>query len=354
MSYQFNKSRYSPADGAIDAADAYGNKGYSIGIRHMISDEELYFKAFITAFNETYSSDYAVEQVYGRADGIYAFRNTTRSVTLAFRVPGFSPGEAYENLAKIQRLVQFLYPAYEDVNNATTITQSPLVRIKVMNLLQRNDNQASPANTSAQTLYDSYTTGQGADNGTLGVITSVTVNHNLENNDNSMIEKVNSADGTSGATILPTFFEINLDFKPIHHYPLGWFAGEGGTNFATPQYPYGALLEGSSTEQIDSGGSGTYPPTTEDDIVIETGDNVILFNGDAYPFDELGQTPEDVSEQIRITGQGTISTAVAATLGRGLFGAGLGYQGRDPSPGETISEGYKSYDAKSLGDIPST
>jgi hypothetical protein len=295
MSYKFNNSKYTPADGAIDAADAYGNKGYSIGIRHMISDEELYFKAFITAFNETYSSDYAVEQVYGRADGIYAFKNTSRSVTLAFKVPGFSPGEAYENLAKIQRLVQFLYPAYEDVNNATTITQSPLVRIKVMNLLQRNDNQGSPANTSAQTLYDSYTTGEGADNGTLGVITSLTVNHNLENTDSSMIEKVASADGTSGATILPTFFEINLDFKPIHHYPLGWFAGEGGTNFATPQYPYGALLEGSSTEQIDSAGSATYPPTTEDDIVITTDDGVDLFDSGAEALREHGIYLDDLN-----------------------------------------------------------
>ena len=58
----------------------------------------------------------------------------------------------------------------------------------------------------------SYKTGRGADDGTLGVITNLTVNHNLENNENSMIEKINSDGGESGATILPTFFDINLDF----------------------------------------------------------------------------------------------------------------------------------------------
>ena len=294
MSYLFDNSKYLSAEGAVDGSDAYGNKGYGIGFRHMISGEELYFKAFITAFNESYNSDWAVEQVYGRADGIYTFKNTSRSVTLAFKIPGFSPGEAYENLAKIQKLIQFLYPAYEDVNSATTITQSPLIRIKVMNLLQRNDNQGSVDTSNAKTLYESYKTGRGADDGTLGVITNLTVDHNLANNENSMIEKINSDGGESGATILPTFFDVNLDFKPIHHYPLGWFEGEGGNTFGTPHYPYGAFLEGDPAQGVDSQGSGTYPSEENPDGTSnESNNDGVEVKGDDPSEDGIPASEED-------------------------------------------------------------
>ena len=40
-----------------DASDALGQAGYSIGFHHTISGKEVYFKAFLTAFNETYNSE---------------------------------------------------------------------------------------------------------------------------------------------------------------------------------------------------------------------------------------------------------------------------------------------------------
>ena len=38
-----------------DASDALGQAGYSIGFHHTISGKEVYFKAFLTTFNETYN-----------------------------------------------------------------------------------------------------------------------------------------------------------------------------------------------------------------------------------------------------------------------------------------------------------
>ena len=106
-----------------DGSDNYENSGFTIGFHHVISSIDIYFKAFMTAYNEKFNADWASEQVYGRVDPIYTFKQTTRRITIGFKVPASSMGEAYENLAKVQQLSQFMYPAYTDVNNANTIAQ---------------------------------------------------------------------------------------------------------------------------------------------------------------------------------------------------------------------------------------
>ena len=118
----------------VDGSDALANKGFVVGFHHVPSGNEVYLKAFITAYNETFSPDWAEEKVYGRADPIYLFKQTTRVITVGIKVPAASAGEAFENLSKIQSLTQFLYPTYVDVQSATTIAQSPLIRLQVMNL----------------------------------------------------------------------------------------------------------------------------------------------------------------------------------------------------------------------------
>ena len=112
----------------VDGSDALANQGFTIGFEHVPSGKTVYLKAFMTTFNETYSPDWAEETVYGRMDPIYLFKNTTRVITLGLKVPAASTSEAFENLSKTQRLVQFLYPSYSDVNSGTTISQSPLIR----------------------------------------------------------------------------------------------------------------------------------------------------------------------------------------------------------------------------------
>tara|TARA_R100000315_G_C5229040_1_gene139984 strand:- start:867 stop:1883 length:1017 start_codon:yes stop_codon:yes gene_type:complete len=231
MSKLFDNAAYDGAadlSNLVDGSQALANKGYVIGFHHVPSATEVYFKAFITAFNETYASDWNSEVVYGRVDPIYMFKNTTRNITLAFNVPCSTEGEAYGNLAKIQTLLQFLYPTYENINSATTITQSPLVRIQVMNLLTKGKNGIAAGD--GPKLYNDYrSTTDAASNGLLGAINNLSVNHNLENTEVGVIEK---AEGT----ILPKMIEINLDFSAIHEQPLGW---QDGT-FRSQLFPYNA------------------------------------------------------------------------------------------------------------------
>jgi len=223
---------YSPM---VDGSDALANQGLVISFLHVPSGKAVYFKAFITAFNESYNSDWSKESVFGRADPIFMFKQTTRKISLAFKVPSATHGEGYENLAKVQDLVQFLYPTYTDVQNALTITQSPLMRLKVMNLA--TDRHGKGFGSTFSQLAKGSPSGVDAKNGLLGVLHNLTINHNLENYETAAYEMGNAE---SKKAVIPRMIELNMDFSVIHEHHLGWRIGEGGEGFFdNPSFPYG-------------------------------------------------------------------------------------------------------------------
>jgi hypothetical protein len=234
----------------IDGSDAMANKGMIVSFQHVPSDENVHFKGFITAFNETYNCDWQSETVFGRADPIHMFKNTQREITLAFNVPAASESEAFENLGRVQRLITFLYPSYVNPGNAITISNSPLVRLKVMNILaarpqfgdpsqsSQNSNSDYAAGTFENLVHDGAGSSWDADGnssnsgGLLGIIKNVSVNHNLDNPDHGVFE-------INKGTILPKMIEVNLTFSAIHEHPLGWSSDGDSQKFQNQLFPYG-------------------------------------------------------------------------------------------------------------------
>jgi hypothetical protein len=279
---------------AHDGSDVLKNRGYVVVITHVPSGKSITFKAFLNAYTETFSPDWVSEVVYGRADPIYQYKNTIRNLTVGLKIPAFSKQEAFENLAKVQRLTQFLYPNYTDAGSATTIAQSPLLRLGIMNIanaqrsaaniqaawdardvldataveeaiaaadanleeyaatgISREDllpahreqrRQITLADYARKSENDSLNS-QGityesidnptAKNGLLGTMKSLTINHNLDT-EAGVIEL--GTDAASAGNILSKLIEINFDFGVIHEHHLGWDA-EG--NFEAPAFPYG-------------------------------------------------------------------------------------------------------------------
>ena len=246
----FDSSRYKtsrvgdrlqkPVRNYVDGSDYLANRRkMMISFQHAPSGRSIFFKSFITAFNETYNSDWVDEKVFGRVDPIMLFKNTSRRITLAFKVPAGTESEAYENLVKLQHLAQFLYPNYKDVGDASTISQSPLIRLKVMNLAQKSGpsstdtrNDIGGANQSPELLYEQYRSNYQSSGGLLGAVTNVTINHNLEAEDGAFMKAEN--------TILPKLFEVNLEFAVIHEQPLGWKKTRNGAEFQDKNFPYNA------------------------------------------------------------------------------------------------------------------
>ncbi len=132
----------------------------------LLTNGKVSFNAFLTDFDETLSSSWNVEEVYGRMDPIAQFRSTKRTISLAWVLPASSEAEAKLNLKKISGLSKMLYPTYantmatgggtgsnnvEDVTTASqqidmsahtqTLAKPPLVKVGFANLLQGPDGE---------------------------------------------------------------------------------------------------------------------------------------------------------------------------------------------------------------------
>ena len=90
--------------GKLEFTDPYANH---IGVS---------FDAFLTEMNQTFSLSYDTEEVYGRNDPIMSYRNTKRTISLAWFVPSNSLYEAKLNRLKTRLLIRMLYPRYDNSN----------------------------------------------------------------------------------------------------------------------------------------------------------------------------------------------------------------------------------------------
>jgi len=228
MDSNFNVSEYSGSSNSlVSLSDSYANhiKTY-ISFKHLDSDQTVYFKAFITNLVETFSAGWTPESIYGRVDPVPIYAQTQRSISLNLTVPADSIGEAYENLGRVQKLVQFLYPSYvSNGDESRTITKSPLIRLKAMNLVSKGSTPSAKGESPSQ-YYDEYTSDAHPDQGLLGFVNGLTVMHNLEN-DAGVFEKAQN-------TVLTKQIDISLTFMPIHEQNP---SAEGST------FPYNVQLQ---------------------------------------------------------------------------------------------------------------
>lgn len=221
----------------VDGSDSLANqREMVISFYHVPSGRSVFFKAFIMAFTETYNSNFTPTEAFGRTDPIYQYKNTTRKISLTIEVPAASEGEAYENLGRVSALEQMLYASYTgDSNNALNMTQSPLIRMKVMNLLQKSSTSFSDSiddlvmtnnDDSEKQFFIQYQSTSESDRGLLGIIDNLTVDHNITGDDGVFHKGIN--------TILPKNIQLSLGFSPIHETTIGWGDDNQQTNNLFP------------------------------------------------------------------------------------------------------------------------
>ena len=253
-----------------DPSDTLAQQGYLIEIEHVPSKQRVSFKAYITSFNDTYSPNWTPEEVYGRADPIYNYKNTTRSITINFKLPAASESEAYANLAKVQKLAQFNYPNYSTLSDcddieSKTVSQAPLLRLKFMNFIRSTKGIVVSNELSEREIYSSYNNGG---EGILGFFSNITYNFNLENDDGGGF-RVFDQEGESVqyGTLVPRLIDVTLgNFSPIHDHHLGW--DENGVFSGGISFPYGAQ-EYRGREGIAANQAGTETLPEEDNDAIE-------------------------------------------------------------------------------------
>lgn len=250
-----------PRNTFVDGSGVLANKlSQMISFQNVRDEESVFFKAFIVDFNETYTPNFTPNEVFGRTDPIYQYKNTSRNISLSFKIPAASESEAYENLGRVQKLIQMLYPTYKDMNNALTLSEAPLVRLKVMNILRNQNAMTTPNKDTASgkgnsQYFAEYISSAEPERGLLGVITTCTVNSMLNSND-GVFNKLTTVQAepedpfneNPGAppvtaaepnTVLPKLIEVSINFAPIHEQTLGY---EGENTKKNALFPYGVKL----------------------------------------------------------------------------------------------------------------
>jgi len=293
--------------GVDSSNNLHAQKGHALQIMHVPTGKIVEFKAFLTDFDDKYTSNWAEDAVYGRMDPIATFQGTTRAITIAWEVPAFSNDEARLNLQKASLLFQMLYPVYEKsetgLSGAGQINAAPLLKIKFANLI------CSMTNGSQH--------GGVATSGLLGYVDGFSLKPNFENQ---------FYDPEFGE-IYPMSFALSCTFKVLHTHKLGWTAEGGGKSMPrhppandinSPQFPYGSpfpdaannyinqLGENDTQNEADPNSVAAVANPDEEGSMANAGDDPSGF------FDENGQPiPNSHATPDQSTGPGAVQAAEA-------------------------------------------
>ncbi|MHA2350691.1 MAG: hypothetical protein ACXADL_13800 [Candidatus Thorarchaeota archaeon] len=212
-------------------------------IEHVPTNKKVSFPAYIEMFSDQYSSNWNAEDVYGRMDPIATFINTRRSLSLAWNVPAASFDDAKANLEKVNKLMSFLYPLYDqepgngDAPGATAINQSPLIRISFGNLVR------------------DAKTGRGLLGYANGFTFDPAVEFGMFHNQPKALK------GTKNVPVeyYPKTFRLNTELNVLHEHSLGFkrTAGGKGQTFSftdkaldETNYPYATSLAPKGKEAL--------------------------------------------------------------------------------------------------------
>jgi hypothetical protein len=208
-------------------------KKYNLNIlfEHVLSGQKVRFRAFLTEFSDSWSSEWEAVTVYGRMDDIRTFKRTSRVISLGWTVVAASLPEARFNLDNCSRLISMLYPAYEG-GTATSISGAPLFKLKFGNLI------SDPANS-----------GWGAKVSEAGLVGTIDGLDYKPNIDGLGFFVEHGTRGPRRANLDGLFAKevaLSCTFTVLHTKPVGWRQGR----FRQEKYPYGQGRHGRDDEAL--------------------------------------------------------------------------------------------------------
>ena len=205
-----------------DNTDMLANqKNLVIDIFHVPSKQSVLFKAFVTTYQDKFSSEFNSEEVYGRMDPIQTFKSTKRNISLGWDVVSASASEAKENLERCTTLFQMLYPSYAPTGgggtSASTISGGPIFRLKFANLIQDVSAEVSEGNAASAEVA-----------GLVGTISGFTYEPNF---DSGFFDE-------GVGTLFPQTINLSMEYTVNHTHPLGWKKDGESSAARTDSFPY--------------------------------------------------------------------------------------------------------------------
>jgi len=270
------------SDNIRDVITFYNAKKHSTGVSKQAAKFKIEFKAFITDFKDEFTSNWTPTQVFGRMDPVYNYQNTQRKLSISFDLPAFDVEEAAWNSTKLNDLVRYCYPTYNQTAQGDLlygqginrhIVMPPIIQAEFGNLF------TEPGKALLFGFLDGVTIDPDLDAGVFKVnSTAVSSNRLLKPFAGEMVEKIMdkqkegkpinkqailNGKGKRSADQMYFFknYKLSLGFNPIHIHPLGdsLLLDKGSAIF-------GAFPQGLRSTVISRSPSGVAKETNLQDI----------------------------------------------------------------------------------------
>lgn len=194
-----------------------------IEIRSLSTAESWSFPAFVKSFSDSYESKWNAEDVFGRIDPIYTYKNTYRKINMQITIPAWDVDDAFWNWVNINELTQSLYPGYKEINGEQIISTPPIFGMKFHNLIR----EMNTGKYLQDYVYGVFESGlsiePNVDEGFLFDSNVYRVNwNNKDKAEQNRKLSENYGDGRDGGLlILPKSYTLNLPFSVIHSFFRG-------------------------------------------------------------------------------------------------------------------------------------
>ncbi len=245
---------------------------FLIRFTHLPTGNKVAFEGWVTDFSDNFSSTWNPQTVYGRMDPLATFQGTQRSISIGFAVVSDDITMAMGNLARVNRLIQFLYPVYEKAGNPKTagpdqtiLKSGPLIGLKYTNLISSVD----PPGGYLVGYLDgvSYNPDMGAGGFLPGTVkTSDKEIEPVEEQDSN--ERFVERDTTVSKAYVPKQLNISLNFTVMHTHMTGWIReGEDyvfGNDTMNGKYPNAQFISYTSTGEVVKQVLATEDPDAAD------------------------------------------------------------------------------------------
>jgi len=184
------------------------------------AEGKVTFNAFLTSFNQAFTSQWNTETVYGRNDPIGNFQGTQRTLNLGWVIPAGTLDDAKDNLVAVSKLIRMLYPYYSTNEykptaagqpvvgeNALSLAKPPLMRLKYANLIQSVNSIAG-------------------ESGLLGWVGNLSWTPDIE---------MGMFTDSTDKSLYPKVINLSVDFTVQHEHQLGSSPGRN----STASFPFG-------------------------------------------------------------------------------------------------------------------
>tara|TARA_R110002110_G_scaffold60635_5_gene170567 strand:- start:2066 stop:2917 length:852 start_codon:yes stop_codon:yes gene_type:complete len=234
---------------------------FQIHITHLPTNNTISFKGWVTEFSDAFTSTWNSETVYGRMDPLVTFQNTGRAISLGFDVPSSDGTEAASNLARLNRLAQFLYPIYASGPERTmqnTIQGGPLIGLKWTNMIGNAQNgERLIGYLGGFTYQPDLNAGSFFSTGTSTEVVDTTTPTDKEEG-----FKTRDVSTSADRAYVPKVVSVSLNFTVLHTHLTGWYknGGSGGYTFGNDdvdaKFPSAHFVLNTETQaqQSDIGG----------------------------------------------------------------------------------------------------